>query len=98
MNHIISQSLSPRGVAACERILSVVAFSNPAITYAPSLYALCALLLHYMDGKLLFWKFCRFRKEIPFVKQMYVILVIDKNHYVLLDFVLIYVILCFNRT
>ncbi|XP_064078720.1 GTPase-activating protein skywalker-like isoform X4 [Macrobrachium nipponense] len=48
-NFLISQSLSPRGVSACERVLSVVAFSNPAITYAPSLYALCALLLHYMD-------------------------------------------------
>ncbi|KAK7080849.1 hypothetical protein SK128_025690 [Halocaridina rubra] len=49
LNYMISQSLSPRGVTACERVLSVVAFSNPAITYAPSLYALCALLLHYMD-------------------------------------------------
>lgn len=49
VNYMISQALSPRGVTACERVLSVVAFSNPAITYAPSLYALCALLLHYMD-------------------------------------------------
>ncbi|XP_068239755.1 GTPase-activating protein skywalker isoform X4 [Palaemon carinicauda] len=49
MNYLSSQSLSPRGVAACERVLSVVAFSNPAITYAPSLYPICALLLHYMD-------------------------------------------------
>nr|XP_045609959.1 GTPase-activating protein skywalker-like isoform X2 [Procambarus clarkii] len=48
-NHKISQSLSPRGVTACERIISVIAFSHPAITYAPSLYAVTSLLLHYMD-------------------------------------------------
>ncbi|KAG7160532.1 GTPase-activating protein skywalker-like [Homarus americanus] len=45
----ISHSLSPRGVTACERIISVIAFSHPAITYAPSLYALTSMLLHYMD-------------------------------------------------
>ncbi|XP_069939415.1 GTPase-activating protein skywalker isoform X3 [Cherax quadricarinatus] len=45
----ISQSLSPRGVTACERVISVIAFSHPAITYAPALYAMTSLLLHYMD-------------------------------------------------
>lgn len=49
VNFTTNHSLSPRGVIACQRVLSVIAFSNPAITYAPSLYSLCSLLLHYMD-------------------------------------------------
>lgn len=49
INHKISHSLSPRGVAACERVISVIAFSHPAITYAPSIYPLTSVLLHYMD-------------------------------------------------
>lgn len=50
-NYKISQSLSPRGVMACERVIAVIAYSHPAITYAPSLYAITSLLLHYMDGE-----------------------------------------------
>lgn len=49
LNHKISHSLSPRGVSVCERIISLIAFNHPAITYAPALYALTSLLLHYMD-------------------------------------------------
>lgn len=50
-HHTVSHCLSPRGVSACERVISVIAFSHPAITYAPSLYSLTSVLLHYMDGK-----------------------------------------------
>lgn len=50
VNHKISHALSPRGVSVCERVISIIAFNHPAITYAPALYALTALLLHYMDG------------------------------------------------
>ncbi|XP_069986001.1 GTPase-activating protein skywalker isoform X1 [Penaeus vannamei] len=48
-HHTVSHCLSPRGVSACERVISVIAFSHPAITYAPSLYSLTSVLLHYMD-------------------------------------------------
>ncbi|KAG0726689.1 TBC1 domain family member 24 [Chionoecetes opilio] len=48
-NHKVSHSLSPRGVTVCERIISLISFNHPAITFAPALYALTALLLHYME-------------------------------------------------
>ena len=49
-NHKVSHSLSPRGVSVCERIISLISFNHPAITYAPALYGLTSLLLHYMEG------------------------------------------------
>uniref|UniRef100_A0A0P4W7R3 TLDc domain-containing protein n=1 Tax=Scylla olivacea TaxID=85551 RepID=A0A0P4W7R3_SCYOL len=48
-NHKVSHSLSPRGVTVCERIISLISFNHPAITYAPALYGLTSLLLHYME-------------------------------------------------
>lgn len=48
-NHKVSHSLSPRGVSVCERVISLISFNHPAITYAPALYGLTALLLHYME-------------------------------------------------
>lgn len=48
-NHKVSHSLSPRGVTVCERVICLISFNHPAITYAPALYGLTALLLHYME-------------------------------------------------
>ncbi|XP_076065977.1 GTPase-activating protein skywalker isoform X2 [Oratosquilla oratoria] len=45
----VSAALSPKGVSSCERVMAVLGYSHPAITYAPALYAITALLLHYMD-------------------------------------------------
>ncbi|XP_043194236.1 GTPase-activating protein skywalker-like isoform X2 [Amphibalanus amphitrite] len=42
-------ALSERGVWSAERVMAVLYYNNPTITYAPSLYPTCCLLLHYMD-------------------------------------------------
>ena len=41
--------LSDGGVKAVCRVLSVVAFERPDITYSPLLFTLTAILLHYLD-------------------------------------------------
>ena len=43
-------ALSEQGVWTAERVLAVLYYNNPTITYAPALYPICCLLLHYMDG------------------------------------------------
>ena len=53
-HHLYSRALSQQGIQACQRIVSVIGFVNPSITYAPSLYPLTAIMLHFMEGKNLF--------------------------------------------
>ncbi|CAL4124990.1 unnamed protein product [Meganyctiphanes norvegica] len=47
--HCEKRSLSQCGAIACERIISVITYSNPTITYAPSVYTITSMLLHYME-------------------------------------------------
>ncbi|XP_037076466.1 GTPase-activating protein skywalker-like [Pollicipes pollicipes] len=41
--------LSEAGVWSADRVLAVLYYNNPTITYSPALYPVCCLLLHYMD-------------------------------------------------
>lgn len=41
--------LTSSGVARAERVLAVIHYCHPTITYSPTLYPLTALLLHYMN-------------------------------------------------
>lgn len=45
----LGRGLTPDGLAACGRIISVLAYYYPPITYAPSLHPLAAALLLYMN-------------------------------------------------
>uniref|UniRef100_T1JNM3 TLDc domain-containing protein n=1 Tax=Strigamia maritima TaxID=126957 RepID=T1JNM3_STRMM len=47
-SHLLNYHLSPNGIKLCSRILSVVSYSYPAITFCPSIYPLACLLLHYL--------------------------------------------------
>ncbi|XP_043233642.1 GTPase-activating protein skywalker-like [Amphibalanus amphitrite] len=41
--------LDAAGVWTAERILAVLAYNNPAVTYSPPLFSVCCLLLRFMD-------------------------------------------------
>ncbi|CAG0918342.1 unnamed protein product [Notodromas monacha] len=46
--HLIHHKLGPAGQRAVARVIAVLAYNRPAITYAPVLYSQAALLLHYL--------------------------------------------------
>ncbi len=46
----MSYYLSDTGMQTARRVLSIVSYSCPDITYAPSLYPCTCILLHYMTG------------------------------------------------
>jgi hypothetical protein len=46
----LGRALNSDGVAACARVISVLAYYYPPITHAPLLYPLTATLLLYMKG------------------------------------------------
>ena len=52
-HRLVSYGLSESGIKACKRVLAVIAYSFPAITYCPLLYPLTAIFMHYMDGMIL---------------------------------------------
>lgn len=47
--HTMSYHLTTAGRQQADRIISVVAFSYPAITFSPTIYSITCLLLHYMS-------------------------------------------------
>ena len=46
----MSYYLNERGIQIARRIVSIISYSCPDITYAPSLFPIACILLHYMTG------------------------------------------------
>lgn len=49
--HCLSYHLTRKGRCVADRVVSVLGYACPDITYSPSLYPITALLLHFMPGK-----------------------------------------------
>ena len=52
--HCLSYNLTRKGRSVADRIVSVLGYACPDITYSPSLYPITALLLHFMPGQLFY--------------------------------------------
>lgn len=52
--HCLPYHLTRKGRSVADRVVTVLAYACPDITYSPSLYPITALLLHFMSGKFLF--------------------------------------------
>nr|CAD7458527.1 unnamed protein product [Timema tahoe] len=50
-SHCMAYQLTRRGRAQADRVVSVLGYACPDITYSPALYPITALLLHFMSGK-----------------------------------------------
>ncbi|XP_026480368.1 TBC1 domain family member 24 isoform X1 [Ctenocephalides felis] len=48
-SHCLPYHLSLRGRGVADRVVSVLGYACPDITYSPSLYPICTLLLHFMS-------------------------------------------------
>ncbi|XP_022820591.1 TBC1 domain family member 24-like isoform X1 [Spodoptera litura] len=55
--HCLGYHLTRKGRAVADRVVSVLGYACPDITYSPSLYPITAALLHFMPGKYCFIKF-----------------------------------------
>lgn len=53
--HCLGYHLTRKGRAVADRVVSVLGYACPDITYSPSLYPITAALLHFMPGKLDFF-------------------------------------------
>lgn len=49
--HCLSYHLTRKGRSIADRVVSVLGYACPDITYSPSLYPIAAVLLHFMTGK-----------------------------------------------
>ncbi|XP_044742508.1 GTPase-activating protein skywalker isoform X1 [Chrysoperla carnea] len=47
--HCLTYHLTRKGRSIADRIVSVLGYACPDITYSPSLYPICAVLLHYLN-------------------------------------------------
>lgn len=47
--HCLSYHLTRKGRNVADRVVSVLGYACPDITYSPTLYPICALLLHFMS-------------------------------------------------
>lgn len=50
-SHCLPYHLTKKGRAVADRVVSVLGYACPDITYSPSLYPITAILLHFMSGK-----------------------------------------------
>lgn len=50
--HCLPYHLTRKGRAVADRVVTVLAYACPDITYSPTLYPITALLLHFMSGEL----------------------------------------------
>lgn len=48
--HCLPYYLTRKGRAVADRVVSVLAYVCPDITYSPTIYPIAAILLHYMSG------------------------------------------------
>lgn len=49
--HCLPYHLTRKGRAVADRVVTVLAYACPDITYSPTLYPITALLLHFMSGE-----------------------------------------------
>lgn len=56
----LSFHLTRKGRNIADRVVSVLGYACPDITFSPSLYPICAMLLHFMSGKLFIRLFLNF--------------------------------------
>lgn len=49
--HRLSYHLSRKGRSVTDRVVCVLGFACPDITYSPAVYPIAALLLHFMSGR-----------------------------------------------
>lgn len=52
--HCLSYNLTRKGRSVADRVVSVLGYACPDITYSPSLYPMTALLLHFMPGNFIY--------------------------------------------
>jgi hypothetical protein len=50
--HCIAYHLTRKGRSVADRVVCVLGYAHPEITYSPAIYPVTAILLHYMTGKL----------------------------------------------
>lgn len=50
-SHCLPYHLTKKGRAVADRVVSVLGYACPDITYSPSLYPVTAILLHFMSGE-----------------------------------------------
>lgn len=67
--HCLPYHLTKKGRAVADRVVSVLGFACPDITYSPSLYPVTAILLHFMSGEFIFI----FRNFNIFIAQKFII-------------------------
>jgi hypothetical protein len=53
--HCLPYHLTKKGRAVADRVVSVLGFASPEISYSPSLYPITAILLHFMSGTIYFF-------------------------------------------
>uniref|UniRef100_A0A6P7GWZ8 GTPase-activating protein skywalker-like n=1 Tax=Diabrotica virgifera virgifera TaxID=50390 RepID=A0A6P7GWZ8_DIAVI len=52
-SHCQSYYMTHKGRSITDRVVSVLGYACPDIVYSPTIYPICALLLHFMTGKFL---------------------------------------------
>lgn len=50
-SHCQSYYLTHKGRGVADRVVSVLGYACPDIVYSPTIYPICALLLHFMSGE-----------------------------------------------
>lgn len=58
--HCLPYYLTRKGRAVADRVVSVLAYVCPDITFSPTIYPIAAILLHFMSGEW-WWRIYRFR-------------------------------------
>lgn len=58
--HCLGYHLTRKGRAVADRVVSVLGYACPDITYSPSLYPITAALLHFMPGEFYYTVFVLF--------------------------------------
>lgn len=56
-SHCQSFYMTHKGRCITDRVVSVLGYACPDIVYSPTIYPICALLLHYMSGELFTYSF-----------------------------------------
>lgn len=50
-SHCQSYYMTHKGRCVTDRVVSILGYACPDIVYSPTIYPICALLLHYMSGE-----------------------------------------------
>lgn len=49
-NHCLTYHLTAKGKSVADRVVTVLGYACPDITYSPTLYPITAILLHFLNG------------------------------------------------